>query len=199
MSPINNPDVQVFPSSDPQTESSISVSYTTPLRFLITSNSTPTSTGQGYYYSLNGGATWAGSINYPNNNPNFGDPVSLHDNAGNTFDVTLRSPSGIGMVTSGDYGVTWGPYVNIDPDNSSGDDKEMGHVDRKSGSPYENQVYVVFTHPEESLIIDRNGELLKTCETDSVLIHDLPLDNLRKTRQAVVNRRPETYREPASP
>ena len=93
MSPINNPDVQVFPSSDPQTESSISVSYTTPLRFLITSNSTPTSTGQGYYYSLNGGATWAGSINYPNNNPNFGDPVSLHDNAGNTFDVTLRSPS----------------------------------------------------------------------------------------------------------
>jgi len=160
-SPINNSDVQVFPSVDPQTESSISVSYTNPLRFLITSNSTPTATGQGYYYSLDGGASWAGSINYPNNNANFGDPVSLHDNLGNTFDVTLRSPSGIGLISSADYGVTWGAYQNIDPLNSNGCDKEMGHVDRKVGSPFENQVYVAWTDfnlTDPHVILTRSGD-----------------------------------------
>ncbi|HEX7877907.1 MAG TPA: sialidase family protein, partial [Candidatus Eisenbacteria bacterium] len=160
-SPINNPDIQVFPSADPQTEVSVSVSYTNPMRFLITSNTTPTATGQGYFYSLNNGATWFGSNSFPNGNANFGDPVSLHDNLGNTFDVTLRSPSGIGLISSADYGVTWGGFSNIDPLNSSGCDKEMGHVDRKVGSPFENQVYVAWTDfnlTDPHVILTRSGD-----------------------------------------
>jgi predicted amidohydrolase len=58
---------------------------------------------------------------------------------------------------------------------------------------YENQVSVVFTHPEESLIIDRNGELLKEGAKDSFVIQDISLAKPKKQRESVVRRRPETY------
>ncbi len=58
---------------------------------------------------------------------------------------------------------------------------------------YENSVPIVFTHPQQSLIIDRNGELLKECEEDSYAIYDLPIRSSKK-RNSVTNRRPETYR-----
>ena len=60
---------------------------------------------------------------------------------------------------------------------------------------YENQVSMVFTHPEESLIIDRNGELLKEGTKDSYVLQDISLSKPRKLRESVVRRRPETYRE----
>jgi predicted amidohydrolase len=59
---------------------------------------------------------------------------------------------------------------------------------------YENQVSVVFTHPEESLIIDRNGELLKEGTKDSFVIQDISLAKPKKQRESLVRRRPETYR-----
>jgi len=59
---------------------------------------------------------------------------------------------------------------------------------------YENQAFVVFTHPEQSLVIDRNGKLLGECRKDDIAIHDLDLSDRRKTRQSVTQRRPETYR-----
>lgn len=59
---------------------------------------------------------------------------------------------------------------------------------------YENQVYVVFTHPEQSLMIDRDGELIAETGKDSIAIREFPVSGLRKTRSSVRNRRPETYR-----
>ena len=59
---------------------------------------------------------------------------------------------------------------------------------------YENQAYVVFTHPEQSLIVDRNGKLLAECRKDDVVVHDIDLSDRRKTRQSMTRRRPETYR-----
>lgn len=59
---------------------------------------------------------------------------------------------------------------------------------------YENHTYVVFTHPEQSLIIDRNGKLLGECRKDKIAIYDLSLSDLSKTRQSITERRPETYR-----
>jgi len=60
---------------------------------------------------------------------------------------------------------------------------------------YENHVYVVFTHPEQSLILDRRGDLLEQSGKDEIVIGDLDVSNLRKTREAVTRRRPETYGE----
>jgi predicted amidohydrolase len=59
---------------------------------------------------------------------------------------------------------------------------------------YENQVGVVFTHPEESLIIDRNGELVKEGAKDAYVIEDIPLAKPKKVRESIIRRRPETYR-----
>jgi len=59
---------------------------------------------------------------------------------------------------------------------------------------YENHTYVVFTHPEQSLIIDRGGKVVADGSKDSVTIRDLDIAQLRKTRAAIVNRRPKTYR-----
>lgn len=59
---------------------------------------------------------------------------------------------------------------------------------------YENHAYVVFTHPEQSLIIDRNGNLLRQCLRNANAVHNLDLSHLRKTRQSMTRRRPDTYR-----
>lgn len=60
---------------------------------------------------------------------------------------------------------------------------------------FENDTYVVFTHPEQSLIIDRGGELLETGSQDTITISDIGVTNLKKTRESFTRRRPETYRE----
>jgi predicted amidohydrolase len=59
---------------------------------------------------------------------------------------------------------------------------------------WENQVFLIFTHPEQSLIIDRDGDLLYEASQDAVLVHDIDLSNLNKNRAALTKRRPETYR-----
>ena len=58
---------------------------------------------------------------------------------------------------------------------------------------YENQVYLVFTHPEQSLVIDRNGKLVDQCKKDAIVVREIKLSNLKKPRGTVTNRRPETY------
>ena len=59
---------------------------------------------------------------------------------------------------------------------------------------YENQVYLVFTHPEQSLVIDRGGKLLDQCARDAIVVREIKLASPKKTRAVVTNRRPETYR-----
>jgi len=58
---------------------------------------------------------------------------------------------------------------------------------------YENQVYFIFTHPQQSLIINRDGKLVDQCGKDCLVIQELKLSNRKKTRATVANRRPETY------
>ncbi|MFV2068747.1 MAG: carbon-nitrogen hydrolase family protein [Pirellulales bacterium] len=59
---------------------------------------------------------------------------------------------------------------------------------------YENQSYVVFTHPQQSLILARDGSVLATGSQDGMVIVDLDVSDLTKNRQSVTRRRPETYR-----
>jgi len=62
---------------------------------------------------------------------------------------------------------------------------------------YENEVYLVFTHPKQTLIIAPDGDLLAQSEGDAVTIHDLDLNRRTRGRQSVRFRRPDTYRVPA--
>ncbi len=65
---------------------------------------------------------------------------------------------------------------------------------------YENHAYVIFTHPEQSLMLDRRGELLQQTGKDAIAIRDLDVSDLRKTRESITRRRTETYESPpASP
>lgn len=59
---------------------------------------------------------------------------------------------------------------------------------------YENDVYLVFTHPTQTLIIAPNGDLLAESEGDAVILHDLDLSRRTRGRESLRNRRPATYR-----
>lgn len=61
---------------------------------------------------------------------------------------------------------------------------------------YENQVSLIFTHPEQSLIINRDGDLLKECRKDEMAIMEIDLRKPKKVRESVINRRPDTYQSP---
>ncbi|MEZ6071572.1 MAG: carbon-nitrogen hydrolase family protein [Pirellulales bacterium] len=60
---------------------------------------------------------------------------------------------------------------------------------------YENDVYLVFTHPRQSLIIAPDGELLAESEGNAVTVYDLDLSRQTRRRQSIRNRRPETYQD----
>ena len=58
---------------------------------------------------------------------------------------------------------------------------------------FENQTFVVFSHPNHSLIIDSDGNLLGECGTDAIVLAKIPWQAVEKTRPCVRFRRPELY------
>jgi predicted amidohydrolase len=58
---------------------------------------------------------------------------------------------------------------------------------------YENDVYLVLTHPRQSLIIAPDGEMLAESEGDAVTLYDLDLSRKTRQRQSIRYRRPDTY------
>jgi len=60
---------------------------------------------------------------------------------------------------------------------------------------FENQVYVVFTHPQHSLIIDKDGSVIGECNTDNMLIKNIPWKSHEKRRPSVHYRRPDLYQQ----
>jgi hypothetical protein len=139
----DNPDVPVLPSSNPQTENSIAVSTLNAQKLMVSTNTTPTSTGQGYYFSSNGGLNWTGTDFSPNGISNYGDPVAMFDLNGNAYWVTLASPGGITMARTSNSGTTWTTLTGADNTNSANDDKEHACVDLSG--VYPNNVYVAWT------------------------------------------------------
>jgi predicted amidohydrolase len=59
---------------------------------------------------------------------------------------------------------------------------------------YENEVYMTFTHPDQGLIIDRDGRITGECTAESFLIREVELKAIKKPRAALKARRPNTYR-----
>jgi predicted amidohydrolase len=60
---------------------------------------------------------------------------------------------------------------------------------------FENQTFVVFSHPNHSLIINNDGNILSECGTDSLILGKIPWRVVEKTRPTVRFRRPELYQK----
>jgi uncharacterized repeat protein (TIGR01451 family) len=109
----------------------------------------------GLTYSTDGGATWSAFVNYPNTlGANNGDTGMTFDSQGRLFWATLFSPGGGArplqiMEVNPLTGATIQNPIDIitatgDPATSS-DDKEYIVADEYPGSPYTDNIYMVFT------------------------------------------------------
>lgn len=136
-------DIRIFPSPNPQSEVHISISKVNPAVLLLSSNTFPvTNSWQGAYWSTNGGTTWVGSDNLPNNAPGRGDPSTAFDAAGNGYIETMTYPAGNVQADPNGYavqrttnnGITWQPQA-IGSGNNIGFDKPMIAADDISTSP----------------------------------------------------------------
>jgi hypothetical protein len=91
---FGNTDVRLFTSGNHQTENSIAVNPVNPNNILVSTNSS-IANRQTYFYSLDGGMTWAGAEEGPGNTAVRGDPVALFDSYGNAYYVTMgKHPDG---------------------------------------------------------------------------------------------------------
>ena len=60
---------------------------------------------------------------------------------------------------------------------------------------FENQTFVIFSHPNHSLIINNDGDVISECGTDSLILGKIPWQAVEKTRPTVLFRRPELYQK----
>jgi predicted amidohydrolase len=64
---------------------------------------------------------------------------------------------------------------------------------------FENQVHVVFTHPNQSLIINSDGDIISEGQKDTFIMRRMPLRNQTNRRASVIYRRPTMYKGLTTP
>lgn len=99
--------------------------------------------GTGVYWSLDGWDTWTGFDNPPFGQ-NSGDPVSIIGVNGYFYENYISGPGGQGVARSTNNGSSWTTYT-VAPNPGSLADKNHMMIDKKSGSPYENNLYCSWT------------------------------------------------------
>lgn len=113
-------ETRIFPSPNPQSEIHISINKINPQVLLLSSQTFPvTNSWQGAYWSTNGGSTWIGSDNLPNNAPGRGDPSTAFDANGNGYIATMTptpgningDPIGYSVQRTANNGTSWGAQV----------------------------------------------------------------------------------------
>lgn len=145
----DNADVRVFPSVHPQSEVHISVDRFSANHLIASANTYIYGSGngyhQGYYYSLDGGASWQGNDILQNTyGEEYGDPSTAYSADSRAYISTMRPADGYYLQSSTNAGVTWG-NLNIALDEH-GFDKDMIVVDNEPSSPYVNRYYAAWTH-----------------------------------------------------
>ena len=133
-------DVQVFPSSNHQTENSIGINPINSNNLMVSVNEL---NSQPYFFTTNGGSNWFGAEANPNNMANYGDPVAFFNMSGKAFWSTLADPGGIGFASTTNNGVTWVTLANGDPSVSVNDDKQHAVCDLSG--VYPNNVYTAWS------------------------------------------------------
>ena len=147
--------IQVFPSSIHQSEVSISINKQNPNVLLLSSNVQAATTRQGAYWSTDGGLTWTGADNLPNNVPGKGDPCTAFDADGNGYVSAMLPRSsniedyskGYFVLKTSNNGTSWSvPLIGIP--NTFDTDKPMIATDDVLSSPYKNNFYCTVTSPQ---------------------------------------------------
>ncbi len=143
-------DVRVLPSANPQSEVHISIDKTNTNNILASANTFTTTYNQGYYYSTNGGTSWAGADQLTGSTTVYGDPSTAYDIAGNAFiatmspNLTAQDADGYFIQKSINKGVSWSALLRAS-DTRLNFDKEMIAADNYSTSPYKNYVYAAWS------------------------------------------------------
>lgn len=145
-------DVRVYQSINNQSEEHISINPANPSNLLISANANP----QGCYVSFDGGSTWQGADQLPNENPSMmaGDPSTAFDANGNAYITTMIYRNvccgGYYLFKSTDGGSTWN--ISDSVKTSYTFDKEMIATDHYSSSPYENNLYTTWVNRDNHKI-----------------------------------------------
>lgn len=140
-------DIQVLPSSTPQSEVHLSFNPTNPLNILLSCNTYPNAySEQGYFYSFDWGKTWGGANWLANNAFGRGDPSTAFDASGNAYIESMAAPdlnsdaNGYLIQKSTNGGVSWLSQVRGAGPLADGD-KPMIAADNVSTSAYKNNLY----------------------------------------------------------
>lgn len=153
-------DVQIFPSTKSQHEVHISINKTNPLNLIVSCN---TSSGQGHYFSIDGGITWNGADNLPNSGVGSGDPSTSFDAEGRGY-ITTMAPmvDGYLVQNSTDKGFSWSAQVR-GSGPAGGFDKEMiATVDEMQTSAFANNFYCAWTDFNNNSRVTVNRSINKT-------------------------------------
>ncbi|MBE0572437.1 MAG: T9SS type A sorting domain-containing protein [Ignavibacteriaceae bacterium] len=130
-----------------QSETSVDVHPTNNNIIFCSANSTnwPVTSlyGTGVYWSLNGGTNWTGYDNPPFGT-NSGDPVSVIGADGRFYENYITNSYGLGVSVSTNNGTNWTTHT-VAPNPGQLTDKNHYMVDKKSGSPYLNRSYCIWT------------------------------------------------------
>ena len=149
-------DVYVHPGNT-QLEVHISINKQNPNRLIASANTYIGHASQGYYYSNDGGITWAGNDILENsanpNNPNLnwinGDPSTAIDVNGKTFiETIIYDGEGIGSQNSINGSTNWTQLASAVPNSGvafQNFDKPMIAIDNEANSPYVNNYYCAWT------------------------------------------------------
>jgi hypothetical protein len=143
----DSPDVPVTTENSTQSENSIFINPNDPDHVLQSNNSTQNPVGQlygaNYFFSMDFGLTWGGSIQGAGGG-NSGDPATAISLSGRQYVGYISSGYGQGVSYSDD-GVNWTPVIADPGAGSSILDKNHLWIDNSPTSPYEGNVYVAWT------------------------------------------------------
>jgi len=143
----NSPDVPTTTVNSTQSENSVFVNPTNSSSLINSNNSTQNPVGSlygaDYLLSVDGGATWGGSVNGAGGG-NSGDPTSAISLTGRQYVGFIDNNSGQSVAWSEDDGNTWTAVVAA---TQNGDllDKNHMWIDNSPVSSYEGNVYVAYT------------------------------------------------------
>ena len=144
-------DVRIHPTSDVQAEVIIAINKSNPQNLLASANTLlgPFQYNQGFYSSLDGGATWTGQDSLQGISPTKidGDPSVGFGADGTSFMTTIAAGSfgtaGYWFQSSADGGKNW--TAGVKGDKGANFDKEMIAADNLTTSPFANNFYCTWT------------------------------------------------------
>jgi hypothetical protein len=146
------PNILAYPNpGHHQTEFSAAVDPRNRDRLLVGSNSASTDIrigSQGWYLTLDGGASWTGGDTLPNHvdlSYFMSDPAVAIDLDGYLFfnAIRFRADADLFTIRSTDGGKSW--TEAIVPDASAGEDKNHLVIDNSLASPFVNNIYTAYT------------------------------------------------------